>query len=386
MTKNREPVLVAFGRTALARANKGSFAETHPVEYGAQALRGILDKVPKLDRAEIDDVIVGCAQPERYLGWNAARLISQRAGLPDSVPAHIVNRFCSSGLQSVATAANAISAGEMDVVVAGGIEMMTNINMELAAEYQYKALIEQAPASYMAMGLTGELVAERYAITRHEMEVFAVESHKRAASAKDAGKFTDEIIPVEVKTQGGVIKLAGDEGVRAGTNLQALAELKPCFKEDGLLTAATSSQMTDGASFVVLMSREKAQSLGIAPIARFVSFSVAGLAPEVMGLGPIYAVPKVLKKTGLTLESMDVIELNEAFASQAIACIRDLNLPPEKTNPNGGAIALGHPMGATGSVLICKALSQLIRTGGRYAMITMCIGGGMGAAGIIEIE
>lgn len=386
MNHARDAVIVAYGRTPLARAFKGSFAQMHPVEYGAQALAGVLRRVPNLDPALIDDVIVGCSVPERYTGFNVGRLIAQRAGLSDTVPGQTVNRFCSSGLQAIATAANAIMAGQMDVVVAGGVERMTDITMLHPEEYQDALLAEQIPGTYLSMGLTAENVAARYGIARPEMEAMAVDSHRKAAAAQAADKFRDEIIPITVETENGPVVVSADEGVRAGTTLESLAALKPCFKEDGIVTAATSSQMTDGAGFVVLMSREKAQAMGIVPVARFLGFAVGGVAAEVMGLGPIEAVPKVMKQIGMTVNDMDVIELNEAFAAQALACIRELKLPVEKVNPNGGAMALGHPLGATGAVLTCKALAELKRTGGKYALITMCIGGGMGAAGVFKME
>lgn len=386
MKNTRDAVVVAYGRTPLARAFKGSFAQMHPVEYGAQTLAGVLRRVPCLDPALLDDVIAGCSVPERYTGFNIGRLIAQRTGLPDTVPGQTVNRFCSSGLQAIAAAANAIMAGQMDVVAAGGVERMTDITMGHPVEYQADRLREQIPGTYLSMGMTAEKVAVRYGITRTEMEAMAVESHRRAAAAQAAGKFCDEIIPITVETDKGSVILSADEGVRAGTTMESLAALKPCFKEDGAVTAATSSQMTDGASFVLLMSREKAQALGLVPVARFLGFAVCGVAAEVMGLGPIAAVPKVMKQIGMTVNDMDVIELNEAFASQALACIRELKLPVEKVNPNGGAMALGHPLGATGAVLTCKAISELKRTGGKHALITMCIGGGMGAAGVFQME
>ena len=386
MNNAREAVIVAYGRTPMARAFKGGFVETHPVEYAAQALKGVLAKVPSLDPSIIEDVLAGCSMPERYVGFNVARLIAQRAGLPDAVPGQTINRFCSSGLQAIATGANAIMAGEMDVVVAGGVELMTGIIMGHPEEYQDALLREQIPGTYLSMGITAENVAARYGITRPEMEAMAVRSHQKAAAAQAQGKFVEEIIPITVETENGPVTLTADEGIRPGTTAEALAALEPCFKEDGVVTAATSSQMTDGAGFVVMMSRERAQALGCTPIARFVSYAVGGVAAEVMGIGPVVAIPKVMAKTGLTVDDMDVIELNEAFAAQALACIRDLKLPEEKINPNGGAMALGHPLGATGAVLTCKALSELKRTGGKYALITMCIGGGMGAAGIFEME
>lgn len=386
MNNKRDAVIVAYGRSPLAKAFKGSFAKTHPIEYGAQTLKGVIAKLPGFDPKVVDDVIVGCATPEKYTGYNIGRLIAQRANLPDSVPGQTVNRFCSSGLQTIATAANAILANQMDVIIAGGIEMMTDMNMLHPQEYQDVLLAEQVPGTYISMGLTAENVAKRYGITRHDMEVMAVESHKKAAAAQAAGKFIDEIIPVTVNTEIGQIVVTQDEGIRPNTNIEDLAALKTPFKEDGAVTAATSSQMTDGTGFVVLMAREKAEELGYTPVAKFVSFVVDGVASDVMGVGPIVAVPKVMKKAGLTLDDMDVIEINEAFASQAIACIRELKMPLEKVNPNGGAMALGHPLGATGAILTCKALSELKRINGRYALITMCIGGGMGAAGIFEME
>lgn len=383
---SRDAVVVAYGRSAMCRANKGSFAGTHPVEYAAQTLARVLGRLPGLDVTVIDDVMVGCATPQDECFYNVGRLIAQAAGLPDEVTAHTINRFCSSGLQAIAHAANAIMAGQMDVVVAGGVERMTGMNMNPNPAFMDTKLAEKKPDTYLAMGLTAENVAQQYGITRQEMDQMAVESHAKAAAAQEAGKFAAEIVPVTVDTPDGPKTVTVDEGVRKGTTLETLAQLKPCFKADGSVTAATSSQMTDGAAFVVLMARETAEKLGYAPIARFVQFSVGGVPAGVMGLGPIKAVPKAMERIGLTVDDMDIIELNEAFASQALACIRDLHLPVEKVNPNGGAMALGHPMGATGAFLTCKALNELSRTGGKYALITMCIGGGMGAAGVFEME
>lgn len=386
MKNSRDAVIVAYGRSALARANKGSFVHTHPVEYAAQTLKGTIAQLERFDPAWIEDLVIGCSSPEGYTGFDIARLIAQRAGFPDSVPGQTLTRFCSSGLQSIETAANAIKAGEMDVVVAGGVERMTGMFMGLPEEYQDQELLKYKPHTYISMGMTAENVAEMYHVSREEMEAMAVESHRKADEANRAGKFKDEIIPVTVQTEDGEKVVAVDEGIRPGTSLEGLAKLKPCFKEDGQVTAATSSQMTDGAAFVVLMARETAEKLGYKPVARFVSFAVSGVPAEIMGIGPTVAVPKVMKKTGLSVKDMDVIELNEAFASQAIACIRELGLPTERVNPNGGAMALGHPLGATGSVLTCKILSELKRTKGKYGLVTMCIGAGMGAAGILEME
>lgn len=382
MCKKREAVIVAYGRSACCKARKGSLADTHPVDYAAQVLNGVLKKVPELSPEEIDDVIVGCAMPNGPLDRNAGRLIALRAGLPFSVCAQTINRFCSSSLQAIATAANAIRSDQMDCVIAGGVEDMSCCFGELPEEYQNEWLTQNCPGSYMSMGETAERVADCYNINRVEMEEMAVSSHQKAYKAQQDGKLAPSIINVTNK-HGDVI--TQDEGIRPNTNLETLATLKPCFRPDGRVTAATSSQTTDAAAFVVIMSSEMAEKLGVKPIARFVGFSVGGCDPTVMGLGPVYAVPKVLKRAGLSLEDMDVIELNEAFASQALACIRELQLPVDKINPYGGAMALGHPMGATGAILTGKALDYLIDQGGRYALITMCIGGGMGAAGIFEL-
>ena len=380
-----EAVVVAYGRSPLCKARKGSFANVHPVEFGAQTLKGVLAKVPQLKPEEIGDVIVGCAQPKGVQDTNMARLIVQRAQLPDCVTAMTVNRFCSSGLQTIATAANAIRCGEEDVMVAGGVESMSMVSMIPDPETFDPWLNEHYPDAYISMGMTAENVAAQYHVSREDMDAMAVESHRRAIAAWDAGKFNDEIIPVTVPgPDGKEITVTRDEGMRP-TTLESLAGLKPCFKPDGVVTAATSSQMTDGAGFVVLMSREKAEALGVKPIARFVSFATGGVPAEVMGIGPIAAIPKVLKKTGLTADDMDVIELNEAFAAQALAVIRTLGLNMDKVNPWGGAMALGHPLGATGAIPTCKMLDYLKQNNGRRGMVTMCIGGGMGAAGIYEM-
>lgn len=381
----REAVIVAYGRSAVTKAYKGGFSNVHPVTFAAETLKGVLAKIPQLDPIDIDDLIVGCANPEGTQGWNMSRLIAQLAGLPKETSAQTVNRFCSSGLQTIATAANAIIAGQCDVVVAGGVESMTRIkNMFLEEEFRDPSLVKSYVEAYMAPGYTAERVAALHNITREEMEEMAVRSHALSAAAQDAGAFDDQIIPITITAPDGTTRVIDkDEGIRRSTSMESLAGLKPCF--EGIVTAGTSSQMSDGAAFVVVMSREKAEELGIAPIARYVGFSVAGCESELMGLGPIYAVPKVLKRTGMTLDQIDTIELNEAFAAQTIPCIRTLGFDMAKVNPEGGAMALGHPLGATGAVLTCKALSRLRRQGGRYAMITMCIGGGMGAAGIFEM-
>lgn len=384
-TQLKDAVIVAYGRTPYCKANKGAFAQLHPVEYGSQALMGVLGRVPGLKPEEIGDVIMGCAMPYGVQGANMARLLVQRACLPDTVTAQTVNRYCSSGLQTIATGANAIRCGEEEVIVAGGVESMSMVPMLIGLEEADPWLMEHRPEVYTIMGITAENVAQQWKISREDMDAMAVESHRRADAAQKAGCFDDQIIPIQVPGPDGQVHTVDkDEGIRPGTTMETLAALKPCFREDGLVTAATSSQRTDGAGFVVLMSADRAKAMGLKPLARFVTFATGGVPAEVMGVGPIQAVPKALKKAGLTLDDMDVIELNEAFASQALACIRTLGMDPAKVNPWGGAMALGHPLGATGAMLTCKALSYLERNGGTYGMITMCIGGGMGAAGIIE--
>ena len=374
-------VITAYGRSACCRARKGSFAGMHPLDYTAQVLNGVLKKLPQLDPKEIDDVIVGCSEPTRQLDYNCGRTVVQRAGLPETIPGMEVNRFCSSGLQCIAIGANAIAAGESDVIVAGGVESMTECFIPYPDEFKDPWLLENNIGAYMPMGETAERIADLYGITREEMEEMAVQSHAKAAKAQKEGKLAPSIIPV-INHNGDVI--TEDEGIRPQTTMESLSTLKPCFRENGRITAATSSQTTDAAAFVVLMSEKKAKELNIKPLARYLGYSVKGCDSKLMGLGPTYAIPAVLKKTGLSLDDMDVIELNEAFAAQAIACIRDLKLPEEKVNVYGSAMALGHPMGATGAVLTCKVLDYLKDTGGKYGMVTMCIGGGMGAAGIFE--
>ena len=383
----KEAVIVAYGRSAIGKAGKGALRVENPTDTAAYVLEGVLRKVPTLRPEMIDDLIVGCARPEGVQGANTARIIGQRAKLPDCVSGQTVNRFCASGLQAIAAGANAIMAGQAEIIVAGGIESMSAVPMGgTKAENKNAWLVENRPDVYMSMGLTAENVAEKYSVTREEMDQLAVESHAKAAKAQIQGAFTKEIIAVPaLDGEGNKISFANDEGVRGGTTLEKLTTLKPCFKEDGRVTAATSSQVSDGAGFVILMSRTRAEELGIRPIARFVAFAVAGVEPGLMGIGPMYAVPKVMKRAELTVTDMDVIEINEAFAAQAIPCIRELGMDVSKVNPRGGAIALGHPLGATGAILTCKALSYLEDTDGKYGLVTMCIGGGMGAAAILEM-
>jgi acetyl-CoA acyltransferase len=383
----REAVIVAYGRSACCRARKGGFANTHPIDYTAQTLKGVLAKVPALKPELIDDVITGCAMAINELNLNTSRLIVNRAGLPDCVPAQTINRFCSSGLQAIATAANAILAGQYDCAVAGGVECMTKCFAPYPEEYKNTWIDANYEGGYMTMGETAERVAEKYDISRAQMEEMALESHTKAAKARKDGKLAPCIIPV-VNAEGQTIDT--DEGILADidgtmkTSLEKMAGMKPCFRENGRVTAATSSQTTDAAAYAVVMASDMAAKLGLKPIAKFVGFAVAGCDATMMGIGPIYAIPKVMEKTGLSLKDMDVIELNEAFASQALACINTLGIDKSKVNPYGGAMALGHPMGATGAFLTGKALDYLQDNNGKYALISMCIGGGMGAAAIFE--
>ena len=384
--EQREAVIVAYGRAPIAKAKKGSLADIHPVSFGAETLKKVLERVPNLKPEEIDDVIVGCAMTQGVHSGNFGKNIVARAGLPDSVTAMTVNRYCATGLQVISLASNIIQCGGADVIVAGGAESMSLVPMLERPEDQDKELLDSRPGAYVAMGITAENVAKKYGITRLEMEQMAVDSHAKAALAQKTGAFNNEIVPITVKAPDGSLRtFATDECIREGTNLAKLAELEPCFIENGLITAATSSQMSDGAAFVVLMSLEKARQLKLKAIAKLKFYAVAGVPCEVMGLGPIEAVPKVLKQSGLDINDFDIIELNEAFAAQAIPCIQELKLPLEKVNPRGGAMAMGHPLGVTGTVLACKALSYLADTNGKRALITMCIGGGMGAAGVLEM-
>ena len=387
MKQKNDAVIVALGRAPVARGIKGALAKAHPLEYAAQTLKGVLKQVPTLPTEEIGDLIVGCACPYFEQGDNLARLLVLRAGLPEIIPGQTINRLCSSSLQAIAACAYAIQSGVEDIMVAGGVESMSLLPMGSPLEKHNAWLETNCPGAYMSMGLTAENVAQEYGVSRLEMERMAMESHRRAAQAQDQGWFDDQIIPIELSHENGrQVVLTRDEGIRRETNLESLAKLKPCFKPDGRVTAATSSQISDSAAFVVLMSRRRAEELSIQPVAKFLGFAAVGVAPERMGVGPMYAVPKVMEQVGLTTDDMDAIELNEAFAAQAIPCIRELHLNPERVNPTGGAMALGHPLGATGCILTCKLISQLRRTGGRYGLVTMCVGGGMGAAGVFEME
>ena len=402
----RDVVIVAYGRSGAARAFKGSMAKMHPIEFGAQVLNGVLNRVKDvngnqaLESKEVEDVITGCAMQMREQSMNLSQLIVNRAGWDDVVSGMSINRFCSSGLQAIALAANAIAMGQGDCYFAGGVESMS-MTFGVFPSYEGKCcdkwLEENYVGAYMSMGMTAENVARDYGMTRVEMEQMAVESHAKAAAAQKAGKLDPSIIPVKVTNSDGTPVLdengnevwcTKDEGVREGTSLESLAKLKTCFipeEEGGLVTAATSSQTNDCAAYVCLMSAEMAARKNIKPIARLKSFAVAGCDATRMGLGPKFATPKALERAGITVADLDTIEINEAFASQSLACIRDLGLPMEKVNPYGGAMALGHPLGCTGAILVGKAIDRLREINGKYALITMCIGGGMGAAGILEM-
>jgi acetyl-CoA acyltransferase len=388
----RDVILASAVRTPVGRAFKGTLRATRPDELAAVAIKGALERVPQVDPKEIEDVILGCAMPEGEQGMNVARIASLRAGLPVEVSALTINRFCSSGLQSIAMAAERIQAGGAEIMVAGGTESMSMIPMGGNKISPNPWLVDHYPDAYLSMGLTAERVGQRFGITREQSDQFSLRSHQKALAAIQAGKFADETVPVPVSftTPNGKkpvrqeIAFKVDEGPRADTSLEALLGLKPAFHVNGIVTAGNSSQMSDGAAATVVMSAERAQALGIKPLARYLSFATAGYKPEEMGLGPVFAIPKALKLAGLKLADIDVIELNEAFAAQSLAVIKEAGLDPEKVNPNGGAIALGHPLGCTGAKLTASLIRELKRRNARYGMVTMCVGGGMGAAGIFE--
>jgi acetyl-CoA acyltransferase len=396
----REAVIVSSVRTAVGKAPRGSFRTTRPDDLAAIVIQEALSRAVGLDVRDVEDVILGCAMPEGEQGMNVARNAWLRAGLPVETSAMTINRFCSSGLQSIALAAQRIMAGQGDVVVAGGTESMSMVPMGGNKVAPNPWLMDHYPDAYISMGLTAENVSKKYGISREQADEFSLASHQKALAAISAGKFKDEIVPVEVSytmvengangASNGIhpktVKLTfdTDEGPRADTSMEALAKLKPAFHARGVVTAGNSSQMSDGAAAAVVMSAEKARSLGLKPLARFVAFATAGCPPEEMGIGPAFAIPKVLKLAGLTLDQIDVIELNEAFAAQALSVIKIVELDPTRVNVNGGAVALGHPLGCTGAKLTATILRELERRNGRYGLVTMCIGGGMGAAGIFE--
>jgi acetyl-CoA acyltransferase len=386
-----DAVIVSGARTAVGRAPRGTLRGVHPVDLGASAIREAVGRAEGLDPSDVEDVIMGCAMPEGTQGYNMARLSSVAAGMPDSVPAQTVNRFCSSGLQTIAMAAERIMVGHATTIVAGGTEHMSS-TLQMPNFAPDPGLVETNPAVYMGMGFTAEQVAREFEVSREDQDEFALRSHTLAKEAVQGGRFDEEIVPLDVAydflDDGGEPRhfettFRRDEGPR-DTSAEKLANLKPAFQQGGTVTAGNSSQRSDGAAAVVVMDREEAERRGLAPMARFLGFAVGGVRPEVMGIGPTVAIPKVLKQTGLSLEEIDLIEFNEAFAAQALAVIREVGMDLEKTNVNGGAIALGHPMGATGTKLTVQLLNEMKKRGSRYGMVTMCIGGGMGAAGIFE--
>ncbi len=388
----REAVIVGAVRTPVGKARRGGLATVRPDELAALTIRELLRRTPALDPREIEDVVLGCAFPEGEQGMNMARMVALRAGLPISVPGETINRFCSSGVQAIAHVAYAIMAGDIDVAIAGGTESMSMVPMTGFKFSPNPYFAQELPEYYTNMGLTAENVAAKYNISREDQDAFALRSHQRAVKAVTSGVFDAEIVPVEVEVkefvEGEVITrrftVDRDEGPRADTSMEALAKLKPAFKEGGTVTAGNSSQMSDGAAAVLVMSAKRAQELGLRPLARFVAFAVGGVEPDLMGIGPVVAIPKALKKAGLRLGDIDLIELNEAFAAQSLAVIRTLELNEEITNVNGGAIALGHPLGCTGAKLTTQLVYEMERRKSRYGMVTMCIGGGMGAAAIFE--
>jgi acetyl-CoA acyltransferase len=388
----KEVVIVSSVRTAVGKSGKGTLRATRPDDMAATAIKGALDRVPQVDKAQIEDVIIGCATPEAEQGMNVARIASLRAGLPVECSAMTINRFCSSGLQAIALGAERIMVGGAEIIVAGGTESMSMIPMGGHKVSINPWMVENNPNAYLSMGLTAERVANRFGITRAMADEFSFNSHQKAMAAIKAGRFEDEIVPMPVsfttpngsKPKRTEIHFKVDEGPRADTTLEALAGLKPAFHAKGTVTAGNSSQTSDGAAVAVVMSADKAKELGLKPLVRFVAFATAGYKPEEMGIGPVYAIPKALKMAGLTLSDIDVIELNEAFAAQALAVIKEAGLDPAKVNPNGGAVALGHPLGCTGAKLTATIIRELKRRNGRYGIVTMCVGGGMGAAGIFE--
>lgn len=389
----KEAVIVAAARTPTGKANKGSLRFTQPDTLGGEVIKTLLERAPNLQPDQVDDVIMGCAFPEAAQGLNIARQCAALGGLPPSVPAATMNRFCSSGLQTIAQASERIMTGAADVIIAGGVESMSLVPMGGYVVEPNPDLVENYPEIYINMGLTAENVAEKYDISREDQDAFAYRSHQRAIKAWDEGYFEDQIVPIKVHekkvTAGGEVEekeflFDTDEGPRRDTSKEILAKLNPAFKQGGTVTAGNSSQMNDAAAAVVVMSREKAEELELEPMARYVGFSVAGVPPEIMGIGPVEAVPKVLKRTGIDLDEIDLIELNEAFAAQSLAVIRELGLNEDIVNINGGAIAMGHPLGCTGAKLTTQILYDMKRLGKRYGMVTMCVGGGMGAAGIFE--
>ena len=388
----KEAVIVSAVRTPVGKAKRGGMATVRPDEMGAAVIKELLNRTPNLDPAQIEDVVFGCAFPEGEQGMNVARTISIRAGLPDTVPAETINRYCSSGVQSIAHIAHAIKADDIEIGIGAGVESMSMVPMMGYKFSPNPQFAMELPHYYTNMGLTAENVSLKYGITREAQDEFALKSNQKAARAVESGLFDPELIPLDVEVNeyvdGKVVKknftVKRDEGPRGDSTLDGLAKLKPAFKEGGFVTAGNSSQMSDGASAVMVMSADKAAELGLKPLARFVAFAVGGVAPELMGIGPVAAIPKVLKTAGLSLNDIDLFELNEAFAAQSLAVMQTLEMDPDKVNVNGGAIALGHPLGCTGSKLTTQLIYEMGRRKSKYGMVTMCIGGGMGAAAIFE--
>ena len=389
----RDAVIVSSVRTAVGKAPKGMLRATRPDDLAAVAIKGAMERVPGLDKKDVEDVIVGCAMPEGEQGMNVARIAALRAGMPIESSAMTINRYCASGLQAIALAAERIRGGGAEAIVAGGTESMSFIPFGGNKISINPWLQQNYPDSYLSMGLTAERVAQHYGITREQSDEFALSSHTKALAAQAAGRFQEEIVPVPVtfsvpdaksKIRKTETEFMVDEGPRADTSMEALGKLKAAFHARGTVTAGNSSQTSDGAAAAVVMSEDRARALGIVPMARFVAFAYAGCLPEEMGMGPVYAIPKALKLAGLSLDQIDLFELNEAFAAQSLAVIKTLGLPLECVNVNGGAIALGHPLGCTGAKLTASLLQELKRRNAKYGIVTMCVGGGMGAAGIFE--
>ena len=385
--------IVSAVRTAVGRAYRGSLKDTRPDDLGVIAVRGAVDRIANLDPKQVDDVILGCAMPEGEQGMNVARICALKAGLPDSVPGMTINRFCSSGLQAIALAAERIMVGAADIIVAGGTESMTMVPMGGNKPSFNPEIVEERPEGFMPMGLTAEQVAGKYMVTRDDQDVFAFHSHRKALAAVKEGKFREEIVPVATTVydakDGGKpvsreIVFEVDEGPRADTTIEALAKLSPAFDPKGTVTAGNASQMSDGAAAAVVVSEKALKALGAEPLARFLGFAVAGVPPEIMGIGPVAAVPKLLRRLRIKLTRIDLVELNEAFAAQSLPVIRELGLDPDRVNVNGGAIALGHPLGCTGAKLTATLLYEMKRREAKLGLVTMCIGGGMGAAGLFE--
>ncbi|MEK3783179.1 MULTISPECIES: acetyl-CoA C-acyltransferase [unclassified Paenibacillus] len=391
----REAVIVSLARTPVGKAKKGSLAQTRVEDLGKAVLEAVIARAPGLKKEDVEDIILGCAMPEGEQGLNVARIISLYAGYPVTVPALTVNRFCSSGLQAIAFAAERIMLGYADVIIAGGVESMSHVPMTGFKPAPHPTIVDEMPEVYIGMGHTAEEVARRFGITREAQDAFAASSHRKAAAAIAEGKFRDEIVPVNVSLaaadESGKVRSKSftfdmDEGVRPDTSPEVLAKLRPAFALGGTVTAGNASQTSDGAAAVAVMSREKAEALGLKPLATFRSFALAGVEPEIMGVGPVEAIPKALRMAGIGLDQVDVFEINEAFASQCLHIIRALDIDESKVNVNGGAIALGHPLGCTGAKLTVSLVSELARRGGGYGVVSMCIGGGMGAAGVFEVH